>query len=128
MSAFPKTCAAARYAAQHSRSELARARAAVLLTKLGACEDIPADGDVPAVVHGLLRDVVLAAHDLVGPAWFATVRGDPDITAFTALQATPVPPSPAELDEIISRVLWARFAPPGTPRDGTGHPGPGSRA
>ena len=45
---------------------------------------------------------------------------DPDVAAFTALQGTPVPAAPAELDEIISRVLWARFAPPG----GAARPGP----
>src|SRR6266568_2461313 len=103
MSAFPKTRAAVRYAARHARSELARARAAVL--------------------HGVLRDLVLAARDLAGPAWLAAASDDPDIAAFTALQATPVPPAPAELDEIISRVLRARFAPPGPARDG-GDPGP----
>jgi hypothetical protein len=73
---------------------------------------------VPAALHGLLRDLVLAARDLAGPSWLAAASDDPDIAAFTALQATPAPPSPAELDEIISRVLWARFPPPGTPRDG----------
>jgi hypothetical protein len=67
---------------------------------------------VPAALHGLLRDLVLAARDLAGPAWLAAASDDPDIAAFTALQATPVPPSPAELDEIISRVLWARFPRP----------------
>jgi hypothetical protein len=78
---------------------------------------------VPAALHGLLRDLVLAARDLAGPAWLAAASDDPDIAAFTALQATPVPPSPAELDEIISRVLWARF-PVRHPADGAG-PAPG---
>jgi hypothetical protein len=114
MSTFPKSRAAAGYIARHARGELARARAAVLLTRLDACEDVPAGGDVPAVLHGLLRDLVLAARDLAGPAWLAAASDDPDIAAFSALQATPVPPSPAELDDIISRVLWSRFAPPGT--------------
>jgi hypothetical protein len=127
MSAFPKTRAAARYAARHARGELARARAAVLTARLGACENIPADDAVPAVFHGVLRDLVLAARDLAGPAWLEASGDDPDVAAFTALQATPVPPSPAELDEIISRVLWARFAPPGTARDGAG-PAPGRAA
>ena len=126
MRAFPKTRAAAGYAARHARSELARARAAILLARLDACEDLlpGGDGDVPAVLHGLLRDLVLAARDLAGPAWLAAVGDDPGIAAFTALQATPAPPSPAELDEIISRVLWARFPPPGAPGDGAG-PAPG---
>jgi hypothetical protein len=127
MSAFPKTRAAARYAARHAWGELARARAAVVLARLGACEGIPAGGEVPAVFHGLLRDLVLAVRDLAGPAWLDASGDDPDVAAFTALQATPVPPSPAELDEIIARVLWARFAPPGPPRDGAG-PAPGPAA
>jgi len=115
MSAFPKTRAAGRYTARHARGELARARAAAVLATLGACEGIPAGGEVPAVFHGLLRDLVLAVRDLAGPAWLEASGDDPDVAAFTALQATPVPPSPAELDEIIARVLWARFAPPGPP-------------
>jgi len=124
MGTFPQTRAGAGYIARHARGELARGRAAVLLTALDACEDAPAGGDVPAVFHGVLRDLVLAARDLAGPAWLAATSDDPDIAAFTALQATPVPPSPAELDEIISRVLRARFAPPGPARDGGGDPGP----
>jgi hypothetical protein len=123
MSTFPKTRAAAGYIAWHARGELTRGRATALTARLDACEDIPSGGDVPAVFHGLLRDLVLAARDLAGPAWLAAASDDPDIAAFTALQAILVPPSPAELDEIISRVLWARFAPPGSARDGCG-PGP----
>ena len=80
-----------------------------MLTRLEACEDIPAGGDVPAVFHGVLRDLVLAARDRAGPAWLAAASDDPGVVAFTALQATPVPPAPAELDEIISRVLWALY-------------------
>ena len=59
MSAFPKTRAAAGYAARHGPGELARARAAVLLARLDAFEDLlpGGDGDVPAGLHGLLRDL-----------------------------------------------------------------------
>jgi hypothetical protein len=125
MSKFPKTRAAARYAARHGPGDLARARAAVLLAKLSACETALADGDAVApVVHSLLREVILAAGHLAGPAWLAASGDDPDIAAFTVLQATPVPPDTAELDEIISRVLWTRFPPPGTGRDGSGAPEP----
>jgi hypothetical protein len=124
MSTFPKTRAAAGYVARHARGELARARAAMLTARLGACEDVPAGGDVPSVFHGVLRDLVLAARDLVGPAWLDTASDDPDVAAFTALQATPVPPPLAELDEITSRVLWARFAPHGPARDGGCGSGP----
>jgi len=51
---------------------------------------------VPAVFHGVLRDLVLAARDLAGPAWLEASGDDPDVVAFTALRATPAPPSPAE--------------------------------
>lgn len=129
MSTFPKTRAAAGYAARHTPGELTRAHAAVLLTRLGACEDLlPGDdGDVPAVLHGALRDLVLAVRDLAGPAWLDASGDDPDVAAFTALQATASPPDPARIDEICSRVLWARFGPPGTSRDDTGRDrtGPG---
>ena len=127
MSVLPKTRAAAGYIAGTGPGELARTRATILLARLGACEDIlpGGEGDVPAALHGLLRDLVLAVRDLAGPAWLEASGDAPDVAAFTALQATPVPPSPAELDEIIARVLWARFAPPGPPRDGAGSaPGP----
>jgi len=72
MSDFPRTRAAAGYAA-----------------RLGACEDIPAGGDrdVPAALHGLRRDLVLAARDLAGPAWLAAASDAPDIAAFTALHS-----------------------------------------
>jgi anti-sigma B factor antagonist len=104
-------------------------------TLAGALAGLPADPDTgrarnnpAAALHGLLRDLVLAARDLAGPSWLAAASDDPDIAAFTALQAAPAPPSPAGLDEIISRVLWARFPPPGTPRDGGPPPaGPPAR-
>jgi hypothetical protein len=112
MSAFPKTRAAAEYAARHSRAELTRAAAVILLARLGVCEDfLPGgDGDVPAALHGPLRDLVLAVRDVAGPAWLDASGDDPDVAAFTVLQATASPPDPARIDEICSRVLWARFA------------------
>ena len=139
MSMLPKTRTAAGYIARHLRGAPAGVRAAVLLTRLDACEaalagvgagahahaHAHADGEVPAVAHDLLRDLVLAARDLVGPAWLAADGEDPDIAAFAALRATPAPPAPAELDEIISRLLWFRFAPHCPARDGTGLDGPG---
>jgi hypothetical protein len=131
MTRFPKTRAAARYAARHGPGEPARARAAVLLAKLGACETALAGGDAsPPVVCGLLREVMLAAGHLAGPAWLAASGDDPGIAAFTALRAAPAPPAAAELDEIISRVLWTRFPPPGAACDDPGllPPGPGHAA
>src|SRR5690242_21917100 len=123
MSVFPKTRAAAGYIAAAGPGELARARAAILLTRLDACDDIfPGDGGMPAVLHGLLRDLMLAVRDLAGPAWLDASGDDPDVAAFTVLEATASPPDRARIDEMCSRVLWARFAP-GTGRDDPGHGG-----
>jgi hypothetical protein len=131
MSVFPKTRAAAEYAARHSRAELTRARATILLARLDACEDLlrGGDGDMPAALRGLLRDLVLAVRDLAGPAWLDASGDDPDVAAFTILEATASPPDAARTDEICSRVLWARFVP-GAGRDDPGHDatGPGQPA
>jgi len=113
VSVFPKTRAAAGYIAGTGPGELARARATILLARLGACEDIlpGGQGDVPAAVCGLLRDLVLAVRDLAGPAWLDANGDDPDVAALTVLEAAASPPDPARIDEICSRLLWARFAP-----------------
>lgn len=126
MSVFPKTRAAAGYIAGTVPGELARARAAILLARLDACDDILAAGagDVPAGLHGLLRDLVLAVRDLAGRAWLVASGDDPDVAAFTVLEAAASPPDPARADEICSRVLWARFAPRAR-RHGPGHDGTG---
>ncbi|HYZ57804.1 MAG TPA: hypothetical protein VE733_30485 [Streptosporangiaceae bacterium] len=68
---------------------------------------------------GLLRGLVLAARDLAGPVWLAASGDDPDVAAFTTLQATCCPPEVAEIDEICARVLWARYAPYDVARNGT---------
>ena len=129
MSVFPKTRAAAGYIAGTSPGELARARAAILLARLGACEGIlPGDeGGVPGAACGLLRYLVLAVRDLAGPAWMDANGDDPDVAALTVLEAAS-PPDPARIDEICSRVLWARFAqaPAGTTR-ATAAPAPASQ-
>jgi hypothetical protein len=133
VSVFPKTRAAAGYIAGTGPGEpaRARARATILLARLGACEDLlpGGQGDVPAALHGLLRDLVLAVRDLAGPAWLDASGDDPDVAAFTILEATASPPDRARTDEICSRVLWARPAP-GTGRDdpGPGRTGPGQPA
>jgi len=70
MSVFPKTRAAAGYIAAAGPGELARTRAAILLARLGTCDDIlpgGAGGDVPAALHGLLRDLMQAVRDPAGP-------------------------------------------------------------
>jgi hypothetical protein len=119
VSAFPKTRAAAGYAAAHGRGDPAGHRATVLLRRLRACGAAlaGADGRMAAVVHGLLRGLVQAARDLAGPAWLAAHSDDPGIAAFTALEATLGLPAPAELDEIIAGALWARFAPHAAARE-----------
>lgn len=125
MRTFTKTRAAADYIGRHTSSDLTRHRALILLHQLRSCEAaLATEGDIPVAVHGLLRALVLAVRELTGTAWLAASRDDPDIAAFAALDMKPHPPSPADLDEILSRVLWARFAtlhpqprqrPPGHP-------------
>jgi hypothetical protein len=124
MNAFPKTRAAAVYAGQHGHSDVARARAAAVLERIRACEAVVSDpGDPPPVIAAhLLRRLVLAVHDLAGPAWLKASGDDDDVAAFTALQATPSPPDPATVDEICSRVLWARFSPAVSARDSSTGP------
>jgi hypothetical protein len=119
---FGKTRAAAEYAALHARADLTRIRAAALLQELGACETPLADGNgrQPApVAAALLRGLVAAVRDLAGPAWLEASADDPDVAAFTAMQATASPPAPGVIDETCSRVLWARFSPVGARGEGT---------
>jgi hypothetical protein len=112
MITFTKTRSAADYISRHTTSDLARSRALVLLKRLRVCEAALAaeDGD-PALAHGLLRGLVRTVRELAGPTWLAANTDDPDIAAFTALADTPTPPPPADLDELLARVLWARNAP-----------------
>jgi hypothetical protein len=120
---FRKTRAAAEYAALHARADLTRVRAAALLQELAACETALADGNgrqSAAVSAALLRSLVIAVRDLAGPAWLDASADDPDVAAFTAMQATASPPNPGVVDETCSRVLWARFSPT-THREGTGN-------
>jgi hypothetical protein len=96
---------------------------------LSACEAaIAAASGQPPAVAGLLRGLVLAARDLAGPTWLAASGDDPDVAAFTTLQATP-PPEAAEIDK-ISPGCCGHGTPP-TARPGTEPPatvhGPGSQ-
>jgi hypothetical protein len=124
MRAFTKIRTATDYICRHTSSDLTRHRALILLHQLRSCEAaLATEGDIPPAVQGLLRDLVFTVRELTGTAWLTANRGDPDIAAFAALDLKPHPPSPADLDEILSRVLWARFAtlhpqpgPPGRPR------------
>lgn len=121
MSYFPKTLAAAGYAATRDRGILVRGRTALLIRRLRACEAVldETDGHILAETNGPLRDLVLAVRDLAGLPWLDARADDPDVAAFTALESAPAPPAPADLDEIVSRVLWARFAPSPTTDDET---------
>jgi len=121
MRPFGKTRAAAEYAALHARADPVRVRAAALLQELAACETAPAGGngrERAEVSAALLRGMVIAVRDLVGPAWLDACADDPDVAAFTAMQATASPPDPGVVDETCSRVLWARFSPVGTRSEG----------
>jgi hypothetical protein len=120
---FGKTRAAAEYAALHARADLVRVRAAALLQELAACETAPAGGngrERAAVNAALLRSLVIAVRDLASPSWLDACADDPDVAAFTAMQATASPPDPGVVDETCSRVLWARFSPAGTRSEGAG--------
>ena len=112
MITFTKTRSAADYISRHTGSDPARSRALVLLKRLGVCEAAlaAADGD-PGLAQSLLRSLVLTVRELAGTAWLAASTDDPDIAAFTALGDAPTPPPPGDLDELLARVLWARFTP-----------------
>ena len=112
MITFTKTRSAAHYISRHTTSDLTQSRALVLVKRLGVCEAAlaAADGD-PALAHGLLRGLVRTVRKLAGPTWLSANTDDPDIAAFTALGDAPAPPPPGELDELLARVLWARFTP-----------------
>jgi len=108
---FRKTRAAAETIARHARSEPTRARAVALLEQLAAWETATnGNGRQQAAAGaGLLRSLVIAVRDLAGTGWLEAMADDPDVAAFTAMQATASPPDPDSIDETCSRVLWARF-------------------
>jgi hypothetical protein len=81
---------------------------------------------VPAALHGLLRDLVLAVRDLAGPAWLDASGDDPDVAAFTVLEAAARPPDRARIDEICYGHASPR-APAGMIR-APGRTGPGQPA
>jgi hypothetical protein len=64
----------------------------------------------PGLGASLLRGLALTVRELAGPAWLAANTDDPDIAALAAPDDAPAPPPPADLDELLARVLWARFA------------------
>jgi hypothetical protein len=111
MATFGKTRAAADYICRHTSSDLTRYRALVLLARLRSCEAAldTVTGDMPVLVKDQFLDLAHTVRDLVGTIWLTVNADDPDVAAFAALDSTPTVPSPADLDEILSRVLWACF-------------------
>jgi hypothetical protein len=65
-----------------------------------------------AQVPGVLRQIVIAVRDLVGPAWLSAHAGEPSVMAFARLDCMPVAPPLPVLDEVLSSCLWARFLRP----------------
>jgi hypothetical protein len=135
MGAFSQTRAAAERIRDHSRSDIARARAVQLLDQLARCEAVLVSGDAQARpgTWGLLRALVLTVRDLAGRWWLEASSDDPAVCAFTALLDSAAPPAITDLDRVAGGVLAARFGPVSAPgatstasRAGTpGQPRPG---
>jgi hypothetical protein len=114
---FRKTRAAAGYAARHASAVPARVRAAALLEQLADWERAAAGtgiGQQAAADPGLPHSLVIAVRNVAGTDWLDAMADDPDVAAFTAISAAASAPSPDRIDEMCSRVLWARFSPAGT--------------
>ncbi len=101
-----KTRTAAEYVHARTRSAELRDRAADVLRVV---DDVDAAAGAPAT----LRDLVVSVADCAGPEWLQAHADDPDVRRLTAYLETPVlvPGDPAELDELLARVLWARHGP-----------------
>jgi hypothetical protein len=122
-----KTRTAADYAYRHAHGQLAQARAAEVLRAIAAYDAANAAAD-PDAILSRIRDLIIAVQQAVGPALLKAGAGDPDIARFNALlgEATgeaaaagqdgaapddEAPGGPADLDEILAAVLWARYGP-----------------
>lgn len=105
---MPKTISAADRLHRSACSPDTRRQAGDLLLALVAVE-CHASASMPAPVSpALLRDLVIITARLAGHAWLEA--NDDQTAMFTALYATRRPPPPAELDQILARVLSDRFA------------------
>ena len=109
-----QTSAAARSIAEHSPVALTRTRALLLDQRLASCAANPA----PCV----LRQIVIAIRDLVGPGWLARHADDPAIRTFAALDSMPAPPPLPVLDHTLASCLQARFNPPPSGHQPGGRP------
>jgi hypothetical protein len=136
---FRKTRTAAGYLLLQGNGDATRyERVRRLFTALQACDRALATGDrKPA---DAIADVLLATADMAGRDWLAANATDPDVrrlrralcagrldgadhvrdayhggpnSRHAAVGRTePAAPAVAELDELLSRVLWARYGPP----------------
>jgi len=101
-----KTRTAAEYVHARTRSAELRDRAAEVLR-------VVADVDAAEGSPATLRDVVVSVADCAGPEWLEAHADDPDVRRLKAFLENPVllPGDPAELDELLATVLWARHGP-----------------
>ncbi len=107
---MPGTISAVDHLRRSDCPPAARRQVLDLLLALAAVECHASVGGSAVVPPGLVRDVVIIAGRLAGYSW---LEANADRTAaFTALQVTPEPPPLAELDQILVRVLSARFGLP----------------
>jgi hypothetical protein len=108
--AMPKTIGAADSVRRSAQVPDARRKAVDLLQVLAAVECSFTVGGHDGVAPGLLRDLVIVATRLAGPAWLDATAETPAVASFTALTATRQPPPLPELDLILASMLMSRFA------------------
>lgn len=103
-----KTRTAADYVHTHTRSAHTRAGATDVLRALAGVHTA-ADPDDAAT----LRDLIAAVADCAGSDWLQANADDPDVRRLTQYLETPalVPSDPADLDDLLATVLWARHGP-----------------
>lgn len=135
---FRKTRTAAGYLLLHGDGDATRyARVRRLFSALQDCDRALATGDRKP--DDAIADVLVAAADMAGREWLAAHDADPDVQRLTtALRggwraaaghladayavpngahavagvAEPTAPDLADLDALLSRVLWTRYGPP----------------
>ena len=107
---MPKTISAADHVRRSVQVPDARRKAVDLLQVLAAVECSFTVGGQDSVAPGLLRDLVIIATRLAGPAWLDATAKTPAVASFTALTATQQPPPLPELDQILASLLRRRFA------------------
>jgi hypothetical protein len=113
--AFLKTRAAADHIYRHVPNDRTRRSALAVLSQLNRCEAAVADqtgnGNSPVTISALLRGLISATADLAGPEWLTAHHDDPAAAGFTALRQADHLPDPVVIDDVLSGLLWARYAP-----------------